>query len=84
MNKVAKAKDLMAKITYQLRPPKSTTMAPCRLCGRKSPGGQPCANCLCLELEALIKNKGAVVRWSASAKAAAEDEALILTYAERR
>ncbi|MGR4896644.1 hypothetical protein ACIPR8_15380 [Stenotrophomonas sp. LARHCG68] len=83
MSNVTKAKALMAKITYQLRPPETTTMAPCKNCGRSSPGGQSCADCLCTELETLIKNKGAVVRWSKSAKAAAEDEALILTYARR-
>jgi hypothetical protein len=80
---VAQAKALMEKIAYQLRPPETTTMAPCKLCGKSSPGGQACAECLCLQLETLIQNKGAVVRWSKSVKAAAEDEATILTYARR-
>jgi hypothetical protein len=83
VSKVAKAKVLMAKISYQLRPPETTTMAPCKLCGRNSPGGQACSDCLCLELETLIQNKGAVVRWSTSLKAAAEDEAMILSCAQR-
>jgi len=80
---VAEAKALMAKIAYQLRPPETTTMSPCKLCGSSSPGGQACSDCLCLQLEALIRNKGAVVRWTKSVKAAAEDEALILKYAQR-
>lgn len=81
MSTVKKAADLMLKITYQLRPPETTTMGPCRRCGRSSPGGQACSDCLCRDLEALIENKGAVMRWSRSAKAAADDEAMILTCA---
>ena len=73
----------MANIAHQLRPPETTTMAPCKLCGNSSPGGQACADCLCLQLEALIQNKGAVVRWSKSVKAAAEDEVIIMAYARR-
>lgn len=83
MDTVAEAKALMAKIGYQLRPPETTTMAPCRRCGRSSPGGQACSECLCLELEVLIDNKGAVLRWARSVQAAVEDEAIILAYAKR-
>ncbi len=83
MDTVIEAKALMAKIGYQLRPPETTTMAPCKRCGRSSPGGQACSDCLCVELEALIDNKGAVMRWARSVQAAAEDEAIILMYAKR-
>jgi hypothetical protein len=83
LNAVQKSKDLMTRIAYQLRPPRMTTMAPCRICGRTSPGGQPCSECLCVELATLIKNRGAVVRWANSVKAAAEDEATVLLYAQK-
>ncbi len=83
MNPSQKAKELMNRINYQLRPPQETTMAPCRICGRSSPGGQPCSECLCTELADLIANRGAVTRWSSSVKAAAEDEEMILMYAQR-
>lgn len=83
MSTAKKARDLMLKITYQLRPPETTTMGPCKLCGRSSPGGQACSECLCRELEALIENKGAVMRWSRSTKAAVDDEAMILACAAR-
>ncbi len=84
MSAVNKSKDLMTRITYQLRPPQMTTMAPCRVCARPSPGGQPCSECLCLELADLINNKGAVMRWASSMKAAVQDQATILLYAEKR
>lgn len=83
MQKVRQAKALMIKIAYQLRPPATTTMAPCTRCGKRSPGGQPCAQCLSDDLVTLISNRGAVMRWNASVKTAAEDEQTVLEYAKK-
>lgn len=83
VHNVRQAEALIVKIAYQLRPPTTTTMAPCRRCGRRSPGGQPCADCLSDDLGELINNKGAVMRWVASLKAAAQDEQTILSYARK-
>lgn len=78
------ATELMAKISYQLRPPASTTMAPCKSCQRPSPGGQPCAQCLAEELMRLIDNRGAVMRWMASLATLEEDQATIMAMAKSR
>lgn len=72
---------LMVKIVYQLRPPATTTMAPCFRCSSPSPGGQVCASCLNDDLGGLIKNRGAAVRWLNSVKQAARDERTVLSYA---
>lgn len=83
MQKVRQAEALMLKIAYQLRPPVTTTMAPCARCGKRSPGGQPCAQCLSDDLATLINNRGAVMRWNASVKSATEDELTVLEHAKK-
>lgn len=74
---------LMVKIVYQLRPPATTTMAPCLRCSSPSPGGQICAACLDDDLGGLIKNRGAAVRWLNSVKQAAQDERTVISYAQK-
>jgi hypothetical protein len=74
---------LMVKIVYQLRPPATTTMAPCFRCSSPSPGGQVCASCLDDDLGGLINNRGAAMRWLNSVKQAARDEQTVLSYARK-
>lgn len=74
---------LMVKIVYQLRPPATTTMAPCFRCSSPSPGGQVCASCLDDDLGGLIKNRGAAMRWLNSVKQATQDERTVISYAQR-
>jgi len=74
---------LMVKIVYQLRPPATTTMAPCFRCSSPSPGGQVCASCLDDDLGGLIKNRGAAMRWLNSVKQATQDERTVISYAQK-
>ncbi|MEL1264002.1 hypothetical protein [Pseudoxanthomonas putridarboris] len=73
-----KATALMARIKYQLRPVGTTTLGRCPTCLRKSPGGQPCAECLTDDLGELIANKGAAMRWLDSERQASQDELTVL------
>ncbi len=77
----AKARALMTRVEYQLRPPDRTSMSSCLRCGRPSPGGQLCADCLCDDLAALINNVGAARRWLQSMKVATQDAGTVLAYA---
>ena len=74
---------LMAKIMYQSRPSRTTTMGACRTCRCPSPGGMECARCLTDELGRVIENHGAAIRWLDSFLKVQQDEAQVLLCASR-
>lgn len=80
---IAKAKEVMVRIEYQLRAPERTSIAECLRCGYPSPGGQLCSNCLCDDLGILINNIGAAKRWLNSIKIATQDAAIVIFYAHK-
>lgn len=83
MSRRMQAGELMGLIVHQLRPAATTTMASCSRCGRTSPGGRICADCLGDDLGKMIGNKGAAMRWLESVRRATQDEGTVLLYASK-